>query len=88
MRCHGASPTATTCTGTARSPACTASKPNLDDVLVGLGSHTYRRYGGERSREQLRLIADTLQPQGSPNSSLVEVDVSEVQGVLGRAERR
>ncbi|WP_145780043.1 hypothetical protein [Micromonospora taraxaci] len=37
---------------------------NIDDVLVGRGPHTYRRYGGELSREQLRLIADTLQPSG------------------------
>lgn len=37
---------------------------NIDDVLVGGGPHTYRRYGGELSREQLRLIADTLQPSG------------------------
>ncbi|MGW0214491.1 hypothetical protein ACWDXH_08855 [Micromonospora chokoriensis] len=37
----------------------------IDDVLVGLGSHTYRHHGGELSREQLRLIADTLQPSGT-----------------------
>ncbi|GIJ76626.1 hypothetical protein SAMN05443287_108141 [Micromonospora phaseoli] len=34
----------------------------VDDVLVGLGPHTYRRHGGELSPEQLHLIAATLQP--------------------------
>lgn len=38
---------------------------NIDDVLVGLGSHAYRRHGGELSLDQLRLIADTLQPSGT-----------------------
>ncbi|NLU81048.1 hypothetical protein HCA58_22420 [Micromonospora sp. HNM0581] len=38
---------------------------DIDDVLVGLGSHVYRRHGGELSLEQLRLIADTLQPSGT-----------------------
>ncbi|MFG1761454.1 hypothetical protein [Micromonospora echinofusca] len=37
----------------------------IDDVLVGLGSHAYRRHGGELSPEQLRLIAHTLQPSGN-----------------------
>ncbi|MEE3922423.1 hypothetical protein V2I01_41345 [Micromonospora sp. BRA006-A] len=34
----------------------------VDDVLVGLGSATYRRHGGELSPEQLRLVAAALQP--------------------------
>ncbi|MEV4713936.1 hypothetical protein [Micromonospora sp. NPDC049374] len=34
----------------------------VDDALVSLGRHTYRRHGGELSPEQLRLIAATLQP--------------------------
>ncbi|MFI6263152.1 hypothetical protein [Micromonospora sp. NPDC051006] len=38
---------------------------NVDDVLVSLGSHAYRRHGGELSPEQLRLITDTLQPSGT-----------------------
>ncbi|MFI7333922.1 hypothetical protein [Micromonospora aurantiaca (nom. illeg.)] len=35
---------------------------DVDDVLVGLGSATYRRHGGDLSPEQLRLIAAALQP--------------------------
>ncbi|MEU6078109.1 hypothetical protein [Micromonospora sp. NPDC047074] len=35
---------------------------DLDDVLVSLGPHAYRRHAGELSPEQLRLVAATLQP--------------------------
>ncbi|MFC0031974.1 hypothetical protein ACFFMM_20870 [Micromonospora chaiyaphumensis] len=35
------------------------------DGLVALGPHAYRRRGGELSPDQLRLVADSLQPSGS-----------------------
>ncbi len=39
----------------------------VDDVLVGLGPHTYRRHGCYLSPEQLHLIAAILQP--APNAA-------------------
>jgi hypothetical protein len=35
---------------------------NSDGVLVSLGSHAYRSPGGELSPQQLRLVAEALQP--------------------------
>ncbi|GIJ24235.1 hypothetical protein [Micromonospora lutea] len=38
----------------------------VDDVLVGLGPHTYRHHGGDLSPEQLHLFAAILQPAPNP----------------------